>query len=102
MKYVGKDAVIAIGANKSDLNNKEVSKEDIDVCKKKKGLNIFEVSAKTGNGVEGAFKTLAEKLIEKNTKGGDKKDKNNGIEIHEENVGKKNKKKGGCCGGQKE
>ena len=36
MKYVGKDAVIAIGANKSDLNNKEVSKEDIDVCKKKK------------------------------------------------------------------
>ena len=32
MKYVGKDAVIAIGANKSDLNNKEVSKE----LKKKK------------------------------------------------------------------
>ena len=102
MKYVGKDAVIAIGANKSDLNNKEVSKEDIDVCKKKKGLNIFEVSAKTGNGVEGAFKTLAEKLIEKNTKGSDKKDKNNGIEITEENVGKGKNKKGGCCGGQKE
>jgi hypothetical protein len=81
---------------------KEVSKEDIDVCKKKKGLNIFEVSAKTGNGVEGAFKTLAEKLIEKNTKGSDKKDKNNGIEITEENVGKGKNKKGGCCGGQKE
>jgi hypothetical protein len=44
---------------------------------------------------------LAEKLIEKNTKG-DKKDKNNGIEINEESVKKGKNKKGGCCGGQKE
>ena len=41
------------------------------------------------------------KLIEKNTKG-DKKDKNNGIEINEESVKKGKNKKGGCCGGQKE
>ncbi len=41
MKYVGKDAVIAVGANKSDLSNKAVSKEDIDVCKKKKRIKYF-------------------------------------------------------------
>ena len=100
MKYVGKDAVIAVGANKSDLSDKAVSKEDIDVCKKKKGLNIFEVSAKTGEGVEAAFKSLAEQLISKNTKTNDKK--NNSIEIKEQNVGRNKNTKGGCCGNQKQ
>ena len=101
MKYVGKDAVIAVGANKSDLSNKEVSKEDIDVCKKKKKLNIFEVSAKTGDGVENAFKSLAETLIEKNTQNKDKKEKNN-IEIQQQTIERNKNKKGGCCGNQKE
>ena len=68
--------------------------------KKKKGLNIFEVSAKTGEGVEAAFKILAEQLISKNTKTNDKK--NNSIEIKEQKVGRNKNTKGGCCGNQKQ
>ena len=52
IKYTGKDVVIVIGANKVDLTEKKVTQEDIDNFKKKKGLNVFEVSAKTGKGVE--------------------------------------------------
>ena len=47
IKYTGKDVVIVIGANKVDLTEKKVTQEDIDNFKKKKGLNVFEVSAKT-------------------------------------------------------
>ena len=44
IKYTGKDVVIVIGGNKVDLPERKVSQEDIDNFKKKKGLNLFEVS----------------------------------------------------------
>ena len=68
IKYTGKDVVIVIGANKVDLTEKKVTQEDIDNFKKKKGLNVFEVSAKTGKGVEDAFKFIVETLIKKKNK----------------------------------
>ena len=51
--------------NKSDLKEK-VSKSSIDDFKKKTNLEIFNVSAKKGDGVEDAFKHIIELLIKKN------------------------------------
>ena len=67
IKYTGKDVVIVIGGNKVDLTDRKVSQDDIENFKKKKGLNVFEVSAKTGKGVEEAFKYIVETLIKKKT-----------------------------------
>lgn len=85
VKYTGKDVVIVIGGNKVDLTDRKVSQDDIENFKKKKGLNVFEVSAKTGKGVEEAFKYIVETLIKKKTNGEEtpkgkielEKDKNN-------------------------
>jgi Ras-related protein Rab-1A len=76
IKYTGKDVVIIVGANKSDLNDRNVKKEEMEEFSKKKGIKIFECSAKTGDGVENAFKYMVETLIKKNDK--TSKEKNNG------------------------
>ena len=50
--------------NKSDLNDKrKITIDEIKGFEKKTGIKVMEVSAKTGEGVENAFKTIIEKLI---------------------------------------
>ena len=64
-KYTDNNIDKLILANKSDLNEKKVTKKEMDDFEKKTGIKIMEVSAKTGIGVEEAFKTMIEKLISK-------------------------------------
>ena len=64
-KYTDNNIDKLILANKSDLNEKKVTKKEMEDFEKKTGIKIMEVSAKTGIGVEEAFKTMIEKLISK-------------------------------------
>ena len=64
-KYTDNNIDKLILANKSDLNEKKVTKKEMEDFEKKTGIKIMEVSAKTGNGVEEAFKSMIEKLISK-------------------------------------
>ena len=50
--YTGKEVVMICLGNKNDLK-KGIDKKDIYEFQKKTGLEIFNVSAKTGDGVEG-------------------------------------------------
>ena len=63
--YTGKDVVIICLGNKNDLT-KGIDKKDIYDFQKQTGLEIINVSAKTGDGVEDAFKHIIELLIKKN------------------------------------
>jgi len=94
--FTGKDVIIICLGNKSDLKS-EISKNIIDEFKKKTNLEIFNVSAKTGEGVEEAFKHIIELLIKKNT---DKKEENNAINLTpntNNNNSPIDKKKESCC-----
>ena len=94
--FTGKDVIIICLGNKSDLKS-EISKNTIDEFKKKTNLEIFNVSAKTGEGVEEAFKHIIELLIKKNT---DKKEENNAINLTpntNNNNSPIDKKKESCC-----
>jgi Fe2+ transport system protein B len=52
--------------NKGDLDKvRAVSKEDIQEFEKKTGIKIFEVSAKTGQAVDNAFRVIVENLIQR-------------------------------------
>ena len=64
-KYTDNNIDKLVLANKSDLNEKKVTKKEMEEFEKKTGIKIMEVSAKTGNGVEEAFKSMIEKLISK-------------------------------------
>lgn len=50
-------------ANKNDLENKEVSKEELEGFAKKYNAEYFFTSAKTGENVENAFNLLAKKVL---------------------------------------
>ena len=79
--YTGKDVVIICLGNKNDLT-KGIDKKDIYDFQKQTGLEIINVSAKTGDGVEDAFKHIIELLIKKNMQS--KESKNNmGINLSE-------------------
>ena len=63
-KYTGNDIDKMVLVNKSDLNDKrKINIEEIKAFEKKTGIKVMEVSAKTGDGVENAFKTIIQKLI---------------------------------------
>ena len=63
--YTGKDVIMICLGNKNDLK-KYIDNKEINEFKKKTGLEIINVSAKTGDGVEDAFKHIIELLIKKN------------------------------------
>ena len=93
--FTGQDVLIICLGNKSDLK-KEVSKDSIDDFKKRTNLEIFNVSAKTGEGVEDAFRHLIELLIKKNT---DKKEKDDVVNLtdNNNNITSTEKKNNTCC-----
>lgn len=92
IKYTGKDVLICIGGNKTDLPDQKVTSNDIDNFKKKKGLSVFEVSAKTGAGVEEAFTYLVTNLIKRKSGETETEEGNATLEKPKEN-----NKKPGCC-----
>ena len=81
--YTGKDVIMICLGNKSDLK-KGIDKNLIDEFQKKTGLEIINVSAKTGDGVEDAFKHIIELLIKKSMDKGDINN-NNKINLAENN-----------------
>ena len=93
--FTGNDVVIVSLGNKSDLK-KSITKSDIDDLKKRTKLEIFNVSAKTGEGVEDAFRHLIELLIKKNT---DKKEKDDVVNLtdNNNNITSTEKKNNTCC-----
>ena len=93
--FTGNDVVIVSLGNKSDLK-KSITKSDIDDFKKRTKLEIFNVSAKTGEGVEDAFKHIIELLIKKNLE----KKETNVINLNPETNKSQapiNKKNDSCC-----
>ena len=90
--FTGKDVIIICLGNKSDLKS-EISKNTIDEFKKKTNLEIFNVSAKTGEGVEEAFKHIIELLIKKNME----KKGINSINLNSNNNNINEKKNESCC-----
>ena len=98
--YTGQDVIILCLGNKNDLK-KEIDKNTIDEFKKKTKLEIINVSAKTGEGIEESFKHIKEQLIKKNT---EKTENNNNIINLNSNNSKTNdfvtdseKKNEACC-----
>lgn len=94
--FTGNDVVIVCLGNKSDLK-KGINKSDIDDFKKKTKLEIINVSAKTGEGVEDAFKHIIELLIKKNME----KKESNLISLSPKTTNNNNtttdKKNDACC-----
>ena len=93
--YTGKDVIMICLGNKSDLK-KGIDKNLIDDFQKKTGLEIINVSAKTGDGVEEAFKYIIELLIKKNMEKGDTIN-NNRIKLDENNNDNNEKNNDSCC-----
>jgi len=96
MVFTGKDVIFICLGNKNDLK-KEISKNIIDDFKKKTKLEIFNVSAKTGEGVEDAFRHIIELLIKKNNQ---KQEENNSINLTpstNNNISPIDNKKESCC-----
>ena len=93
--YTGKDVIMICLGNKSDLK-KGIDKNLIDDFQKKTGLEIINVSAKTGDGVEEAFKHIIELLIKKNMEKGDTIN-NNRIKLDENNNDNNDKNNDSCC-----
>ena len=94
--YTGKDVVMVCLGNKNDLK-KGIDKKEINEFQKNTNLEILNVSAKTGEGVEEAFKHIIELLIQKNM---NKKD-DNVINLAESgtkmNINEINRENETCC-----
>ena len=82
-QYTGKEVIMICLGNKNDLK-KGIDKNLINEFQKKIGLEIINVSAKTGDGVEDAFKHIIELLIKKSMDKGDINN-NNKINLAENN-----------------
>ena len=98
--YYGKENLtipIVIVGNKIDLeNSREIEKNTAIKFAKEYGYKYFEVSAKTGEGVDDAVKELAKEILaNKNDNEEETGDKNNNIQL-KGNKGE-NGKKTGCC-----
>ena len=92
--FTGSDVIFMCLGNKSDLK-KEISKNSIEDFKKKSKLEIFNVSAKTGDGVEDAFTHIIELLIKKNM---EKKGISSiNLNSNNDNNINKEKKNDSCC-----
>lgn len=58
--HCGSDTPVIILANKNDLPDRVISKEEIEELATNKKLQVFETSAKTGENVEEVFTLIAE------------------------------------------
>ena len=68
-KDIKNDLECIIIANKCDLNeDRQFSKEELKQLEKEFNMKVFETSAKTGEGVNEAFETLIEIILNKKMK----------------------------------
>ena len=61
-----KNIPVIILGNKLDISDREVSKEEAKNFAKRNNYNYYEVSAKTGEGIDESIKILIKKVIEEN------------------------------------
>ena len=94
--YTGNDVVIICLGNKNDLK-KEIDKKEIIDFKKNTNLEILNVSAKTGEGVEEAFKHIIELLIKKKMENKDDNEINLAESRTKLNTQEGPKENDGCC-----
>jgi len=76
-------------ANKVDLENREVTKSEVQAFCSKEGIQFFETSAKESINVEKSFEQLAKLILSKT------KEENIKYDVVDLNLG--DKKKDGCC-----
>ena len=96
---IGENVIpIIIVGNKIDMENmREISKEDGNKTASENGFKYFETSAKTGKGVDEAFKEIVNQILDIQDKNDDEKvDERPSVKIHKDN-NKDNQKKKGCC-----
>ena len=96
---IGENVIpIIIVGNKIDMENmREISKEDGNKIASENGYKYFETSAKTGKGVDEAFKEIVNQILDIQDKNDDEKvDERPSVKIHKDN-NKDNQKKKGCC-----
>ena len=94
--YTGNDVVIICLGNKNDLK-KEIDKKEIIDFKKNTNLEILNVSAKTGEGVEEAFKHIIELLIKKKMENKDDNESKLAESRTKLNTQEGTKENDGCC-----
>ena len=89
---------IIIVGNKIDMENmRELSKEDGKKIASENDFKYFETSAKTGKGVDEAFKEIVNQILDIQDKNEDEKvDERPSFKIKKDN-NKDNQKKKGCC-----
>ena len=87
---------IIIVGNKLDMEDmREITKENADKLSKEYNYKYFETSAKTGEGVDDAFRDLVNQLLEKSDKFEEERNERNSVKINENQ--EDNPKKKGCC-----
>jgi small GTP-binding protein len=59
---VGRDHYVVVAANKDDLEVKAVSAQDVEEWCSDRGIRFFQVSAKTGVGIDSMMEALADDL----------------------------------------
>ena len=85
------DIILFLVANKCDLDSDRlVTSEEGNSCAEKIGAHFYEVSAKTGQGIEDLFGEIPKIFLEKQTP-------NSPEEQNNLKLDSKSKKQGGCC-----
>ena len=87
---------IIIVGNKLDMEDmREIIKVNADNLSKEYNYKYFETSAKTGEGVDDAFRDLVNQILEKSDKFEEERNERNSVKINENQ--EDNPKKKGCC-----
>ena len=87
--------IIIIG-NKIDMNDmRDINKEEADKFAKENDYKYFEASAKTGEGVDEAFREIVNQILDNSDKLEEIKEERKSIKIQEEP--NNNQKKKNCC-----
>jgi small GTP-binding protein len=76
-KYAEKDVQLVIVGNKADCEETEVKEDELATFSLKHGIPCFRVSAKTGDGVAGAYEALSRSCIKTFGKTSSESEKNN-------------------------
>ena len=92
-----KNVPAIILGNKIDLQHREVSKEDAENFAKINNYDYYEVSAKTGEGIDESIKILTQKVMAINKEDNNNKRKSIKIEKEEKKTDKIKKLKDDCC-----
>ena len=87
--------IIIVGNKLDKEDERKITKENADNLSKEYNYKYFETSAKTGEGVDDAFKDLVNQILEKSDKFEEERNERNSVKINENQ--EDNPKKKGCC-----